>query len=149
VAKEPKPPCPRPGHEESHVVLDKLPFRINIRDKHGMPLPAGPVIFQILAAYGRVEGEPHVLAMRGAPDAAAQNWDLLFRALDGQPERVVCDAHSGLLAGVRASWPGTAIYYSEWHLKDKMRKRLRRAKMHVLRWRFCFLLLFRPLAMPP
>jgi hypothetical protein len=114
----------------SSLVLDNLPFRLKVLNADGFPMPAGPVAFQIFAAYGYQSGRPRIWRLEAFPSATAPEWRRFLNSLDGAPSRVVADAHSGISAAVKAVWPEADFYYSEWHLQEKMRLRLTRAKMN-------------------
>ena len=152
-----KPCCPR--HHDSHVVFDgsygKLGHRRPLYPCYpggrggrrepfhrfteplpreapaGRPIAGGIVAFNVLAAVAYDDRRATLWSMQSSPTANARDWTGFFSGLDGQPDRVVCDAHGGITAAVLACWPAADIYFCEWHLADKMRLRLRRAGMHL------------------
>lgn len=101
---------------EGTVVLDHIPFRC--RD----PYNSGKsyVAFDVFCAMGYEAGRPMIWRLEAFTDAKTANWRTFLRSLPGQPERVVCDAHDGMLAALDAEWPDVQLYLSEWHLKHAL-----------------------------
>ena len=106
------------------LVVDHLPFRNRARDRTGRLIPAGRVAFDVFCAMGYVDGEPKLWRMEAFTNASRANWEVFFRRLDGAPPRVVCDAHSGMLAAIRSVWPATDLYLCEWHLAHALERLL-------------------------
>jgi hypothetical protein len=102
------------------VVLDHIPFRC--RD----PFNPGKsyIAFDIFCAMGYEDGRPRIWRLEAFTDANKENWRAFLRSLPGQPPRVVCDAHSGMLAALDAEWPDAQLYLSEWHLRHALERLL-------------------------
>jgi hypothetical protein len=74
---------------------------------------------------GGVGGRAKLWRLEAFPDASAANWVAFLGRLDGAPPRVVCDAHSGMLAGLDRAWPETELYLCEWHLQHALTRLLK------------------------
>lgn len=109
------------------LVVDHLSFHIAAFREDGSRIPKGQMAFNILAALGYEDGRSKLWRLEASPKPDKPDWARFFRSLDGQPERIVCDAHAGLLTGIQEVWPQADICISEWHLKEAMRVRLRLA----------------------
>jgi len=88
--------CPRPGHAGSRVKFDGT--------YHG--------------------DEPRIRRLEAFPNASAANCAAFLGRLGGQPPRVVCDNHSRMTSAVRALWPRTGLYLSEWHRRHGLERLL-------------------------
>lgn len=106
------------------LVLDHLPFRVRALDAAGQPIPGGVVAFDVFCAMGYEDGRPKFWRLEAFPDAGAASWREFLGRLDGAPPRVVCDAHSGMLAAIDTQWPGTELYLCEWHLQHALTRLL-------------------------
>src|SRR5215208_5346349 len=47
-------------------------------------------------------------------------------ALEGEPPRVVCDAHRGMIQAIEERWPRAELHQCEWHLQHALRRLLRK-----------------------
>jgi len=110
------------------LVLDQVPFRVKARDKDGRPIPGGVVAFNVFGALGYDEGRGMLWRLQAFHTANADDWEAFICALDGSPERVVCDAHGGIRTAVAGAFPEADVWLCEWHLREKLRLRLVRAK---------------------
>lgn len=63
--------------------------------------------------------------------AAGDDWESFLCALDGEPRRVVCDAHGRIRSAVEHAFPNADVWLCEWHLREKLRLRLVRAKANT------------------
>jgi hypothetical protein len=66
--------------------------------------------------------------MEAFTDALAPTWERFLRSLPGEPQRVVCDAHSGMLGAIGKLWPQTDLYLCEWHLEHALRRLLKKQR---------------------
>ena len=121
------------------LVLDQIPFRVRDFHPNGRPKPGGTVAFNVFGALGHDEaGRGFVWHLEAFHTASANDWEQFLRALPGAPKRVVCDAHDGIGNAVRRVFPAADLYLCEWHLREKLRLRLTRAKANTpaeLAWR--------------
>jgi hypothetical protein len=112
-----EPHRPDAWPEAGSLLLDDLPF--SVRD------PATGrfrIAFRIFCATGFERGRPRLWRVEAFPDASQANWEAFLRALEGAPQRVVCDNHSGLNAAVRAAFPDAELYLCEWHLRHALER---------------------------
>ena len=107
------------------VVLDHLPFRVRAVNAQGAPIPGGVVAFDVFCAMGYDRGRAKLWRLEAFADASTANWVAFFGRLGGTPERVVCDAHAGMLAGLDRAWPETELYLCEWHLQHALTRLLK------------------------
>jgi len=107
------------------TVVDHLPFRVRAVNAQGAPIPGGVVAFDVFCAMGYDRGRAKLWRLEAFPDASAANWVAFLGRLDGAPPRVVCDAHSGMLAGLDRAWPETELYLCEWHLQHALTRLLK------------------------
>jgi hypothetical protein len=54
------------------------------------------------------------------------NWGALLASLEGEPPRVVCDAHQGMIQAISERWPDAELHQCEWHLQHALRRLLRK-----------------------
>ena len=136
VVFEPQAPTRWPA---GTLVLDQIPFRVRGTHPNGAPKPGGSVAFNVFGALGYDEaGRGFLWRLEAFHTASGDDWEAFLRALPGAPKRVVCDAHDGIGVGVRRVFPAADIYYCEWHLREKLRLRLTRARANTpaeLAWR--------------
>lgn len=90
--------------------------------------------FRVFGAAGFERGRPKLWRVEAFPDASQANWGEAFlRALEGAPQRVVCDNHHGLNGAVRAAFPEAELYLCEWHLRhtlERLMAKLRQSDEH-------------------
>jgi Transposase, Mutator family len=120
------PHRPSAWQEQGTVVLDHMPFRVRAFGPNGRPIPGGRVAFDVFCAMGYEEGKPKLWKLEAFTDALAPTWERFLGSLPGQPQRVVCDAHYGLLGAIEKLWPQTDLYLCEWHLQHALRRLLRK-----------------------
>jgi hypothetical protein len=54
------------------------------------------------------------------PNALPANWSVFLGSLPGEPRRIVCDAHSGMLRAIEERWPNAELHQCEWHLQHAL-----------------------------
>lgn len=114
---------------EGSLVVDHLGFRVRDFNSAGQP-KVGPVAFNVFAAMGYDGGVGRLWALGAYPTATKAEFAHFFSQLDGAPERMVCDGHSGTIGAAQDVWRETDIYRSDWHLKDSLQDYLIQAKLH-------------------
>jgi hypothetical protein len=122
VVFEPQRPSAWP--EEGTLVLDHMPFRVRALYPNGLPVPGGKVVFDVFCAMGYEDGKPKLWRMEAFIDALAPTWERFLGSLPGQPRRVVCDAHGGMLGAIEKLWPQTDLNLCEWHLEHALQRLL-------------------------
>jgi hypothetical protein len=108
------------------LLLDHLPFRIRALDAGGRRIPAGRVAFDVFCAVGYRAGKPRLWRAEAFTTAHPANWSAFLAALPGDPRRIVCDAHSGILQAVQERWPEAELHQCEWHLQHALDRLLRK-----------------------
>jgi hypothetical protein len=116
----------RPGFwpADGSLLLDHLPFRIRAEDANGRGIPGGRVTFDVFCAGGYRAGKPRLWRAQAFPTAQPAHWSAFLGSLDGEPGRVVCDAHKGMLQAVRQRWPKAELHQCEWHLQHALARLL-------------------------
>jgi hypothetical protein len=109
---------------EGSLLLDHLPFRVRALDANGKRIPAGRVAFDVFCAVGYRAGRPKLWRAEAFTSAHPANWSAFLGSLPGEPKRVVCDAHGGMLRAIEARWPGTELHQCEWHLRHALERLL-------------------------
>ena len=122
VVFEPHRPSAWP--DEGSLLLDHLPFRIRALDSNGKPIPAGRVAFDVFCAVGYRAGKPRLCHTEAFASAHPANWSAFLGALPGEPKRVVCDAHRGMLQAIEQRWPQAELHQCEWHLQHALERLL-------------------------
>lgn len=112
---------------EGSLLLDHLPFRVRALDGNGKRIPAGRVAFDVFCAVGYRAGKPRLWHTEAFPSAHPANWSAFLGALPGEPKRIVCDAHSGMLRAIEERWPGAELHQCEWHLQHALERLLAKA----------------------
>ncbi|MDQ3990258.1 MAG: transposase [Actinomycetota bacterium] len=125
VVFEPHRPSAWPA--EGSLLLDHLPFRIRALDANGKPIPAGRVAFDVFCAVGYRAGKPRLWHTEAFASAHPANWSAFLGALPGEPKRVVCDAHRGMLQAIEQRWPQAELHQCEWHLQHALERLLAKA----------------------
>jgi hypothetical protein len=112
----------RPGAwpAEGSLLLDHLPFRVRALDAAGRRIPAGRVAFDVFCAVGYVAGKPRLWRAEAFATAHPANWSAFLASLPGEPKRVVCDAHVGMLQAISERWPEAERHQCEWHLQHAL-----------------------------
>jgi hypothetical protein len=110
--------------EGGSLLLDHLPLRVRALDADGRRIPAGRVAFDVFCAVGYRAGRPRIWRLEAFTRASPRNWGAFLASLPGEPERVVCDAHSGMLEAVSGRWPNAELHQCEWHLKHALERLL-------------------------
>ena len=105
---------------EGSLLLDHLPFRVRALDAAGRRIPAGTVAFDVFCAVGYVAGKPRLWHAEAFATARPANWSAFLASLPGQPRRIVCDAHGGMLQAISERWPETELHQCEWHLQHAL-----------------------------
>jgi hypothetical protein len=109
---------------EGSLLLDHLPFRVRALDANGKRVPAGRVAFDVFCAVGYRAGKPRLWHAEAFPSAHPTNWSAFLGALGGEPKRIVCDAHGGMLRAVEERWPDAELQQCEWHLQHALERLL-------------------------
>ena len=118
VVFEPHRPSAWPA--EGSLLLDHLPFRVRALDAAGRRIPAGRVAFDVFCAVGYVAGKPRLWRAGAFATAHPANWSAFLASLPGEPKRVVCDAHVGMLQAISERWPEAELHQCEWHLQHAL-----------------------------
>lgn len=105
---------------EGSLLLDHLPFRIRAEDRRGVGIPGGRVAFDVFCAVGYRAGKPRLWHAEAFSSAHPRNWSAFLGALPGEPARVVCDAHRGMIQAIEQRWPGAELHQCEWHLQHAL-----------------------------
>jgi hypothetical protein len=114
-------PCrPAAWPAEGSLLLDHLPFRVRALDDGGRRIPAGRVAFDVFCGVGFYAGAPKLWLAQAFASAHPANWRTFLSSLPGEPKRVVCDAHGGMLQAVAERWPRTELQQCEWHLQHAL-----------------------------
>jgi hypothetical protein len=122
IVLEPYRPTAWPA--EGSLLLDHLPFRVRSLDAGGRRIPAGRVVFDVFCAVGYRAGKPRLWRAEAFPSAHPANWSAFFGSLPGEPRRIVCDAHRGMLQAIEARWPDAELHQCEWHLQHALERLL-------------------------
>ena len=122
VVFEPRRPAFWPP--EGSLLLDHLPFRVRALDANGKRIPAGRVAFDVFCAVGYQAGKPKLWHAEAFTSAHPANWSAFLGALPGEPKRIVCDAHGGMLRAVEGRWPDAELQQCEWHLQHALERLL-------------------------
>jgi hypothetical protein len=109
---------------EGSLLLDHLPFRVRALDADGKRIPAGRVAFDVFCAVGYRAGKPKLWRVEAFTSAHPANWSAFLGSLPGEPKRIVCDAHGGMLRAIEARWPDTELHQCEWHLQHALERLL-------------------------
>jgi hypothetical protein len=109
---------------EGSLLLDHLPFRVRALDARGRRIPAGRVAFDVFCAVGYRAGKPRLWRAEAFPTAHPAHWRAFLGALAGEPKRVVCDAHGGMLHAISERWPEAELHQCEWHLQHALERLL-------------------------
>jgi transposase-like protein len=67
-----------------------------------------------------VAGKPRLWRAEALPTAHPANWRAFLSSLPGEPGRVVCDAHVGMLQAISERWPEAELHQCEWHLQHAL-----------------------------
>jgi hypothetical protein len=122
VVFEPHRPACWPA--EGSLLLDHLPIRVRAVDADGKRIPAGHVAFDVFCAVGYRAGRPRLWRAEAFPTAQPANWRAFLGALPGVPQRIVCDAHGGMLQAIGDLWPAAELHQCEWHLQHALERLL-------------------------
>jgi hypothetical protein len=122
VVFEPRRPAAWPV--EGSLLLDHLPFRVRALDSDGRRIPAGRVVFDVFCAVGYRAGKPRLWRAEAFPRADPANWLAFLGSLPGEPSRIVCDAHGGMLQAIGERWPEAERHQCEWHLQHALERLL-------------------------
>lgn len=109
---------------EGSLLLDHLPFRVRALDANGKRTPGGRVAFDVFCAVGYQAGKPKLWHAEAFTSAHPASWSAFLGALPGEPKRIVCDAHGGMLRAIEARWPSTELHQCEWHLQHALERLL-------------------------
>ena len=105
---------------EGSLLLDHLPFRVSALDEAGRRIPAGRAAFDVFCGVGFYAGTPRLWLAQAFASAQHANWRAFLASLPGEPKRVVCDAHGGMLQAIAERWPRTELQQCEWHLQHAL-----------------------------
>src|SRR5680860_606644 len=124
VVFAPHRPTSWPAH--GSLLLDHIPFRIRAQDEGGRGIPGGTVAFDVFCAVGYRTGKPRLWHAEAFSTAHHANWSAFLASLQGEPPRVVCDGHRGMMQAIEQRWPGVELHQCEWHLQHALRRLLRK-----------------------
>jgi hypothetical protein len=118
----------RPGcwPAQGSLLLDHIPFRIRAEDANGRGIPGGTVAFDVFCAVGYRAGRPRLWHAEAFSTADPANWSAFLAAFEGEPRRVVCDAHRGMIQAIEGRWSEVELHQCEWHLQHALRRLLRK-----------------------
>lgn len=85
---------------EGSLLLDHIPFRIRAEDASGRGIPGGTVAFDVFCAVGYRAGRPRLWHAQAFSSAHPANWSAFLASLEGEPGRVVCDAHRAMMQAI-------------------------------------------------
>jgi hypothetical protein len=119
-----EPRRPRHWPVEGSLLLDHLPFRVRALDANGRRIPAGRVAFDVFCAVGYRAGKPRLWRAEAFSTAHPANWSAFLGSLPGEPKRIVCDAHGGMLRAIEERWPQAELHQCEWHLQHALERLL-------------------------
>ncbi len=109
---------------QGSLLLNHLPFRVRALDANGKRIPAGRVAFDVFCAVGYQAGKPRLWRTEAFTSAHPANWSAFLGALPGEPKRIVCDAHPGMLRAIEERWPAAELHQCEWHLQHALNRLL-------------------------
>jgi hypothetical protein len=109
---------------DGSLLLDHLPFRVRALDASGKRIPAGRVAFDVFCAVGYRAGKPRLWRAEAFSTAHPANWGAFLGSLPGEPKRIVCDAHGGMLRAIEERWPQAELHQCEWHLQHALERLL-------------------------
>jgi len=109
---------------QGSLLLDHLPFRIRAEDAGGRGIPGGTVAFDVFCAVGYLAGKPRLWHAESFSTAHPANWSAFLGSLEGEPSRVVCDAHGAMLRAIGERWPDAELHQCEWHLQHALKRLL-------------------------
>jgi hypothetical protein len=118
------PHAPTAWPTEGSLLLDHLPFRVRAFDATGKPIPAGHVAFDVFCAVGYRAGKPRLWRAEAFSTAQPANWKAFLGSLAGEPQRIVCDAHTAMLGTIAERWPDAELHQCEWHLQHALERLL-------------------------
>jgi hypothetical protein len=109
---------------EGSLLLDHLPFRVRALGESGKRIPAGRVAFDVFCAVGYRAGKPRLWRAEAFSTAHPANWGAFLGSLSGEPKRIVCDAHGGMLRAIEERWPQAELHQCESHLQHALERLL-------------------------
>jgi hypothetical protein len=71
-------------------------------------------------AVGYRAGKPRLWRAEAFSSAHPANWSAFVGSLPGEPKRIVCDAHKGMLQAIEERWPRVELHHCEWHLQHAL-----------------------------
>lgn len=107
---------------EGSLLVDHIPFRIRAEDANGRGIPGGTVAFDVFCAVGYRAGKPRLWRSEAFPNAQPASWSAFLGSLEGEPQRIVCDAHGGMLQAIADRWPSAELQQCEWHLRHALKR---------------------------
>jgi hypothetical protein len=114
------PHAPTSWPDRGTLVLDHFYFRLRRSDAPTRSYYA----WHVLCALAYVDGQRVIWRLQAYTNATPASWREFFSGLPGTPERIVCDAHSGMLKVIEEHWPQTEVYLCEWHLRHALERLL-------------------------
>jgi hypothetical protein len=69
-------------------------------------------------------GAPRLWRAEAFSTAHPANWSAFIGSLPGEPKRIVCDAHTGMLQAIEERWPRVELHQCEWHLQHALERLL-------------------------
>ena len=76
--------------------------------------------FDVFCAVGYLAGKPRLWRAQAFSSAHPANWSAFLGSLPGEPKRIVCDAHGGMLQAISERWPEAELHQCEWHLQHAL-----------------------------
>lgn len=114
------PHAPTSWPDHGTLVLDHFYFRLRRSDTPTRSYYA----WHVLCALAYVDGQRVIWRLQAHTNATPASWREFLSGLPGAPERIVCDAHSGMLKVIQERWPQTEVYLCEWHLRHALERLL-------------------------
>ena len=129
------------------LLLDDSPFFIRTTgqrarrralaaDPHSRPAPdrvGKACVFRVFGALAyNPDGRDQMVRLEAFPDKTPESWQQFLTSLLGRPRLIICDNETGMLGRIARTWPtdehafSPIIFLSHWHVKDALRKLLKR-----------------------
>lgn len=116
---------------EGTLVLDQVQFRVKARDADGRPVPGGVVAFNVFGGLGYEGGRGMLWRLQAFHTASGDDWrHSCAPSTANQSGSSATPAPASARPSSTPS-PNADIWLCEWHLREKLRLRLVRAKANT------------------